>query len=124
MKTERWITGIGSFVLCVAGISHGTGYFGLASAIEKTGMRPPLDGIAKASWLNFSVELVAVAVIAFVASKKEHGGAIVLLCAACMGVTGFVLLRFLGPSFVGVYVTWAITVLFLLGGWMQVKQRA
>jgi len=62
-------------------------------------------------------------IIAFVAGKRERGGGIVLLCAASTGVTALLLLVFLGP-FVGVYLTGAVTVLFLIGGWLQQKQLA
>ncbi len=123
MKTARWITGAGSFVVIASAVFHFVGYVPLRRMIETGGIKPPLDGILKACWLTFSVQLFVLGIIAFVASKTERGGGIVLLCAASTGVTALLLLGFLGP-FVGVYLTGAVTVLFLTAGWLQLKQLA
>ena len=90
--------------------------------ILSKGLTYPLDGILKSTWLTFSLQLMVLAVIAFVASRNERGGWIVLLCAASTGLTGLILLRFLGP-FIGVYLTVVVVLLFLIGGWLQVKQK-
>ena len=123
MKTARWITGVGSFVLVVSGVLHGTQFMRLSQRITEGGIKPPLDGILKASWLIFSVEMVALGVIAFLASKKERGGGTVLLCAATSLVNGLLLWLFVG-LFVGVYLTGAVALLLLIGGLTQAEQSA
>jgi hypothetical protein len=123
MKAARWITGVGSFVLFASAIFHATGYVRLVHRIEASAVPYPLSGILKSTWLAFSVQLLVLAAIAFRASESERGGWIVLLCAASTGLTCLILFHFLG-LFVGVYLTAAVTLLFLIGGWMQVKQIA
>lgn len=123
MKMARWLTGVGSFVLFVSGILHSTGFAGLVRRIEESRMPTPLDGILKASWLLFSWQMIVLAVIAFVASRKERGGWIVLLCALATCGSGILMLRFLGP-FAGVYLVGGVMLLFLIGGWLQVKETA
>jgi hypothetical protein len=124
MKSTRWLTPLGSFVLLASSIFHASGYGRLVHRIDAGAMlAPPLDGIMKASWLLFSVEMFFLAVIAFVARNMEHGGRIVLLCGACTGVSALLLLRFLG-AFVGVYLLAAVTLLLVLGGTLQAKDTA
>lgn len=123
MKNARLVTAIGSVVLFASAIFHGTGYIPLAHRIQAAAIPSPLDGILKASWLTFSVQFLALAVIAFLARKMERGGWIVLLCAAFLAVDAIILLCFLGP-FVGVYLLAVVIALFLIGGWLQTKQSA
>ncbi|MHB8499896.1 MAG: hypothetical protein ACYDCG_08880 [Candidatus Acidiferrales bacterium] len=123
MKTGRWLTWIGSVILFLTGIGHGSKFAQLQGMIQASSIKPPLDGIARACWLVFSGEMAAIAVIATVASGMERGGRIVLICAATMILDGALLFRFLGP-FIGVYVTAAVAILFLAGGWMQAKAAA
>lgn len=123
MKTGRWLTWIGSVILFLTGIGHGTKFAQLQGMIQASSFKAPLDGIVRACWLVFSGEMVAIAVIAVVASGMERGGRIVLICAATMILDGVLLFRFLGP-FIGVYVTVAVAILFLAGGWMQAKAAA
>jgi hypothetical protein len=88
-----------------------------------SGMQAPLDAILKACWLVFSVEMVALAVIAMVASWMAGGGRIVLICAATMIMNAALLLHFLRPSF-PFYVSLTVAVFLLAGGWMQSKHAA
>lgn len=120
VKSARWFTGAGSLLLFASAIFHSTGYFSLVKRIEAVPY--PLDGILKSTWVAFSVQLMALAVIAFVASRSERGGGIVLLCAASTGLTCLILLRILGP-FIGVYLTVVVGLLLVIGGWMQLKQK-
>jgi len=120
MKAALWSTLLGSLLLIASAIFHSTGYVPLLRRIEAGAIRSPLDGVLKALWLTFSVQLLALAVIAFLARGRGRGGRIVLLCAASTGVTALLLLRFLGP-FLGVYLLAGVTLLFLLGGWLQAK---
>ena len=120
MKTGRWLTGIGSVVLFLTGIGHGTRIVQLQKMIVDGGMKAPLDVIMKACWLAFSGEMVALAVIAMVASAMAGGGRIVLICAATMFVNAGLGFHFVGLSF-PVYVSSAVAVLFLAGGLMQGK---
>ncbi len=123
MKTGRWLTGVGGVVLFLTGIGHGARFVQVQGMIAASGMKAPLDGILRGCWLAFSGEMVALAVIAMVASAMAGGGRIVLICGATMIVNAALLLHFLGP-FVGVYISVAVAVLFLAGGWMQGKQAA
>jgi len=124
MKFARWITPLGSFVLLASAIFHGSGYGRLVHRIDAGAMLPPpLDGVLKASWLLFSVEMFFLAVISFLARNMERGGRIILLCGACTGVSALLLLRFLG-AFAGVYLLAAVTLLLVLGGTLQAKDPA
>jgi hypothetical protein len=123
MKTGRWLTGIGSIVLLLTGIGHGIRIVDVQKMIVDSGMKAPLDVILKGCWLAFSGEMVALAVIAMVASGMAGGGRIVLICAATMIVNAALLLHFLGPSF-PFYVSAIVAVFLLAGGWRQSKQAA
>jgi hypothetical protein len=121
MKPMRWITPLGSLVLLASSILHAGGYSRLVHRIEAGAMlAPPLDGIVKALWLLFSLELFFLAVISFLARNMERGGRIVLVCGACTGVSALLMLRFLG-GFAGVYLLAAVTLLLVLGGTLQAK---
>ena len=123
MKTGRWLTGIGSIVLLLTGIGHGFRIADVQKMIVDSGMKAPLDVILKACWLAFSGEMVALAVIAMVASGMAGGGRIVLICAATMIVNAVLLLHFVGPAF-PVYVSATVAVLLLAGGLLQSKPAA
>lgn len=123
MKTGLWLTGVGGLVLFVTGIGHGAKFSQLQGMIAANNVKAPLDGMVRGCWLAFSGEMVAIAVIAMLASGMERGGRIVLICAATMVVNAALLLHFLGP-FVGVYISAAVAVLFIAGGLMQGKQVA
>ena len=123
MKMGRWLTGIGSVILFLTGIGHGTRIGQLQRMIAESGMKAPLDAILKGCWLVFSGEMVALAVIAVVASRLERGGSIVLICAATMIANAALLLHFVGLFF-GVYISAVVALFFLAGGLMQTKQAA
>jgi hypothetical protein len=123
MKTGRWLTGVGSIVLLLTGIGHGIRIVDLQKMIVDGGMKAPLDVILKGCWLAFSGEMVALAVIAMVASRMAGGGRIVLICGATMIVNTALLLHFVGPSF-PVYVSLTVAVFLLAGGLMQSRQAA
>jgi hypothetical protein len=123
MKTGRWLTGIGSGILFLTGIGHGFRIADVQKMILESVMKAPLDAILKGCWLAFSGEMVALAVIAVVASRLEKGASIVLICAATMIANAALLLHFMGPFF-GVYVSVVVGLLFLAGGWLQSKQTA
>jgi hypothetical protein len=99
MKTGRWLTGTGSVLLFLTGIGHGTRIVQLQKMIVDSGMKAPLDAILKGCWLVFSGEMVALAVIAMVASALAGGGRFVLICAATMILNAGLLLYFVGPFF-------------------------
>jgi hypothetical protein len=123
MKTGRWLTGTGSIILLLTGIGHGIRIVDVQKMIVDGGMKAPLDVILKGCWLAFSGEMVALAVIAMVASGMASGGRIVLICAATMIVNAVLLLHFVGPGF-PVYVSATVAVFLLAGGWMQSKPAA
>ena len=120
MKNARLITLIGSVVLFASGILHGTGYAMITESLAKDPTSAQLASILKACWLAFSIEMVALALIAFVARSLDRGGSIVLLCAAATAANGFLLFHFLGP-FIGVYLVAVVAMLFFVGGYLQVK---
>ena len=121
MKTGRWLTGIGSVLLLLTGIGHETRIVQMQKMIVDSGMKPPLDAILKACWLAFGGEMVALAVIAIVASAMDRGARIVLICGATMIANAAILVYFVGPFF-GVYVSVVVALFFLAGGWLQSRQ--
>jgi hypothetical protein len=123
MKTGRLLTWIGSVILFLTGIGHGFRIADVQKLILESGMKAPLDAILKGCWLAFSGEMMALAVIAVVASRLEKGGTIVLICAATMIANAALLLHFMGPFF-GVYVSAVVALFFLGGGGLQSKQTA
>ena len=123
MKTGHWLTGIGSIVLLLTGIGHGLRIADVQKMIVDGGMKAPLDVILKGCWLAFSGEMIALAVIAMVASGMAGGGRIVLICAATMMVNAVLLLHFVGPGF-PVYVSATVAGFLLAGGLMQSKPAA
>jgi len=124
MKFARWLTPLGSLVLLGSAIFHASGYIWLVHRIESEAKLPAgMEGVLKASWLLFSVEMFFLAVIAFLARNMEKGGRIVLLCGACTGLSALLLLRFVG-AFIGVYLLAAVTLLLVLGGTLQAKDPA
>jgi hypothetical protein len=123
MKMGRWLTGIGSVALFLVGIGHGTRIVQLQKMIADSGMKAPLDAILKGCWLVFSGEMVALAVIAMLASAMAGGGRFVLICAATMIFNAGLLLYFVG-AFFGVYASAVVALLFLAGGLMQAKRAA
>jgi len=123
MKNARLFTTLGSIVLFGSALFHASGYIRILQGIQSAGIRPPMDAILKACWLTFSVQFLALAVIAFLARDFARGGRIILLCAAFIALDDIICLYFLGP-FIGVYLLSIVTVLFLIGGWLQSKQPA
>lgn len=121
MKIGRWLTWIGSVILFLTGVGHGTRIVQLQTMIVDSGMKAPLDAILKGCWLVFSGEMVSLAVIATLASTMAGGGRFVLICAATMGLNAALLLHFVGPFF-GVYVSVVVALFFLAGGWLQIKK--
>jgi hypothetical protein len=123
----RWFTPLGSIVLFASAIFHGSGYWPLLRRMYSVGIDTPFDGLIKACWWVLSAEFVGLGIIALLAHRMEHGGRkhggrIVLLCAAISGATALLFLRFLG-LFTGVYLLAIVTLLLLLGGWLQIKQE-
>lgn len=118
MSAARWCTGIGSLILAVFGVGHGTRLGKVEQMMAVSGVKEPLGGLMKSSWLIFSVEMVMVAVIAFVASRIERGGVIVLLCAAINAANGALVFHFFGV-FIGVYAVSLVAILYLIGGLLQ-----
>lgn len=118
MSAARWCTGIGSLILLVFGMGHGTRLVQVEQMMAAGGVKAPLDGLVKASWLIFSVEMIVGAMIAFAASRMERGGAIVLLCGAMNAANALLVWHFFG-LFIGVYAVSIVAVLYLAGGLLQ-----
>lgn len=123
MKTGRWLTWIGSILLFLTGVGHGSKLGNVQGMIAASEVKMPLAGMMRACWLAFSGEMVALAVIAVLASGMARGSRFVLICGLTMVFNAWLLLHFLG-LFIGVYVSVAVAVLFLAGGFLQVKQEA
>ena len=120
MKAARIVTLIASVVLFVTGCLHGRGYFKLVEGLSTEHSAPVTANILKTCWLAFSVEMIALAVIALLASRHERGAGIVVVCALANAANGFLLFQFLG-LFIGVYLVTLVTVLLLAGGFLQRK---
>jgi hypothetical protein len=120
VKTARLLTLIGSIVLFASGLFHSAGYAMITSSLAKDPIQNELAGILKACWFLFSVEMLALAIIAFLARSVDRGGPIVLLCAAANATNALLLLHFLG-FFIGVYLAGVVAVLFFIGGYLQIK---
>jgi len=118
MSAARWCTGIGSVILGLFGIGHGTRLVQVEQMMTAGGVKAPLDGLVKASWLIFSVEMIVVAIIAVVASRIQRGGPVVLLCAAMNAANGLLVWHFFG-LFIGVYAVIVVAILYLAGGLLQ-----
>jgi hypothetical protein len=73
--------------------------------------------------VTFSIELLVLALIAFIARSMPRGGAIVLFCGLAVAACGGVMLHFLGP-FIGVYLMSVDAVLLLIGGYLQSRAQA
>jgi hypothetical protein len=123
MKAARWCTGVGSVVLFLISIGHGLRIRDINAMIQAAGLSGPLVPLARACWLVFSGEMMALAVIAFLASRMEHGGRFVLICALTMGANGGLVFHYLGLA-LPVYISAVIALVFLIGGWLQVKSKA
>jgi hypothetical protein len=122
MKTGRWLTGIGSVVLFLVSIGHGLRIRDINAMIQTAGMNGPLAQIVRACWLVFSGEMMALALIAFLASKMERGGRFVLICAATMAADGALAYHYIGWS-PPVYISSVIALIFLVGGCLQVRSE-
>jgi peptidoglycan/LPS O-acetylase OafA/YrhL len=121
MKTARLFTITGSIILFVTGCLHANGYSKVVLAgLAKQSVDPVVAGVLKVGWFTLSGEMMTLAIIAFLAASMERGARIVVVCALASAANGFLLLHFLGP-FIGVYITDAVTLLFLLGGSLQAK---
>ena len=120
MKSARVFTITGSVVLLATGCLHGMGYTKILAGLAKQSIDPVTAGILKVGWFALSAEMVALAIIALFASAMERGARIVLVCALATAANGFLLLHFLGP-FIGVFITGAVALLFLVGGALQAK---
>jgi putative intracellular protease/amidase len=120
MKIARWFTGIGSLVILVVGILHGFKIKDIDAMIPASGLHGPLEGILKGCWLVFSGEMVALAVIAFVTSRMQGGGRIVLVCASTMAFNAALLFHFVGAA-TPIYITMFVMLMWLIGGSLQGK---
>lgn len=123
MKTGRWLTWLGSLLLFLTGIGHGMKLGTVQGMIAENGVKMPLAGMMRACWLAFSGEMVALAVIAVLASVMARGGRFVLICGLTMVFNAELLLHFLGP-FIGVYISAVVAALYLAGGFLQTIQAA
>ena len=122
MKIARWFTGIGSVVIFVVGILHGLKLTQLESMIPASGLHGPLEGILKGCWLVFSGEMAVLGVIAFIMSRAQGGGPIVLLCAATMAFNAGILLHFVGAA-LPIYISLFVMLMFLIGGILQSREK-
>ena len=120
MKLARWFTGIGSLVLFLVGIGHGLKRKAVEAMIPASGLHGPLEGILKGCWLVFSGEMVALAVIAVVASRMLGGGRIVLVCGLTMAFNAALLFHFVGAA-LPIYITMFVMLMWLIGGSLQGK---
>ena len=120
MKTARLIILIGGIVQIVTACLHGSGFLFLGRRISGEHIAAETAAILKTCWLAFSVELIALAIVAILARSMERGAGIVLFCAFVVDVNGALMLAFLGP-FIGFWMVALDTVLLGLGGYLLQK---
>lgn len=123
MKLGRVFTGVGSLGLFIVGILHARKLPLLQEMIRANAVQAPLDGIASGSFLIFSGEMVAIAMIAFLASRIQNGARIVLICGLVMAADAALLLKFVGV-FSGVYICAVVMAMFLAGAFFQGRESA
>ena len=120
MKTARLIILIGGIVQILTACLHGVGFAFLAKRIETEHIGAETAAILKTCWLAFSVELIALAIVAILARSMERGAGIVIFCAFVVAVNGALMLAFLGP-FIGFWMVAVDALLLGLGGYLQLK---
>ena len=120
MKLGRRITLIGCIALFVTGCLHSAGYMSVLERIQKESLAAETSAILKICWLTYTVELLSMAVLAFVARTMSRGGVIVLLCGIAVAVNGLLMLYFMGP-FIGAYMVCTDAGLLIIGGYLQLK---
>ena len=120
MKTARLIILIGGIIQILTACLHGSGYLFLGKRIAAEHIGAETAAILKTCWLAFSVELIALAIVAIMARSMERGASIVLFCAFAVAVNGGLMLAFLGP-FIGFWMVAVDTLLLGLGGYLQLK---
>jgi len=123
MKAARLITLLGSIATFVTGCLHSFGFADILARAQRESLTAETSAILKTCWLTFSVELLILGILAFVARSMQRGSVIVLLCglavAACCGL----MLYFLGP-FIGVYMMSVDAILLLIGGSLSYRVPA
>jgi hypothetical protein len=80
VKIARWLIVVGSVVLFLTALLHGSGYAEISRVVEMSGMKPFLIGAFKALWLMLSIHLLVLSAIFIVASQTPKGRRLVLLC--------------------------------------------
>ena len=119
----KWLTRIASAILFIVGALHETRLPQFEKIIAASGMQGLAAGMFKGAQLVFGAEMLALAVIAFVASGMEKGARFVLICGATMALNAAILLWALGPV-IPVDITIVLALMFLLGGSLQAKGAA
>jgi len=120
MKTARLVTLIGCIALSLTACLHGAGFINIVERVQKESLGAETAAILKTCWLTLSVELITLALIAFLLRGMERGGGLVVLCGVSVAANGLVMLHFLGP-FIGVYVVCGDAILILVGGYLQMR---
>lgn len=115
MKAARLLTLLGSIATFLTGCLHSLGFPDILARVQRESLDAETSAILKTCWLTFSVELLFLGILAFLARSMQRGGAIVLLCGLAVAACAGLMLYFLGP-FIGVYLMSADAVLLLLGG--------
>lgn len=115
MKIARWLIIAGSAVLFLSALFHGSGYFKLGAAIEKSGAELMLVHAFKAFWLMFSFHLIVLSAIFIAVSRTSQAKPLVLLCTLIPASDTVLLYHFLGV-FIGTIALAIATLLFLAGG--------
>ncbi len=108
---------VGSILLLVTAILHGSGYFQVSDAILKSDTSPFLKNALPGLWVHFSIHLVILAVFGLVLAFSHHRIrtllAVLALAAAADAAWAFSLAGF----FVGVALPLAAALCFASAAW-------
>ncbi len=120
MKLGRWLVLAGSVILAATAVFHATGYATVASGIDASGARPLIVSAVKALWIMFTIHLIFISVLLFLASRTPAAGHLVLVAACVPACDTLVLLRFVGV-FIGTLALALATILIAAGGFLVVR---
>jgi hypothetical protein len=123
VKIARLLIVVGSVVLFLTALLHGSGYAEISRVVEMSGMKLFLIGAFKALWLMFSIHLLVLSAIFIVASQTPKGRRLVLLCTLIPAFDTVLLFHFVG-AFIGTIALAVATLLFLVGGFLLPQAAA
>lgn len=120
--TARWLIIASSVILFVTALFHGSGYGGVAKAIEASDADPFLISAVKGLWLMFSIHLIILSLVFIAVSRSLQAKRLVLLCALFPAADTVLLLIFVGV-FAGTIML-AVASLLVIAGALLLPQAS